>query len=139
MGNERVKVSEQLEAVTGENNCLHKQLERVSQQMTDMSAAGLNTSGSADSGANTSMGANTSINKEDANSTQLMAIIKYLRQEKDILSGRLEVLQAETARTRSQLDHQLKVSADNQATLDRERQVQSQSVMSATKHGELIR
>lgn len=139
MKNERVKVSEQLEAVTGENKCLHKQLERVSQQMTDMSAAGLNTSGSADSGANTSMGANTSINEEDANSTQLMAIIKYLRQEKDILSGRLEVLQAETARTQSQLDHQLKVSADNQATLDRERQVQSQSVMSATKHGELIR
>jgi len=139
MKKERVTVSEQLEAVTGENNCLHKQLERVSQQMTDMSAAGLNTSGSAETSANTSLVGNVSINEEDANSTQLMSIIKYLRQEKDILSGRLEVLQAETARTQSQLDHQMKISADNQATLDRERQVQSQSVMSATKHGELIR
>merc|ERR1719370_2192288 len=120
MKNERMKITEQLEA--------------VSQQMTDMTAAGLNTSGSADasSSANTSLQGNTSINEEEANTTQLMAIIKYLRQEKEILSGRLEVLQAETARTQSQLEHQMKVAANNQATLDRERQAQSQSVMSAT-------
>jgi len=136
-----MKITEQLDAVTGENTSLHKQLELVSQQMTDMTAAGLNTSGSADasSSANTSLQGNTSINEEEANTTQLMAIIKYLRQEKEILSGRLEVLQAETARTQSQLEHQMKVAANNQATLDRERQAQSQSVMSATKHSELIR
>merc|ERR1719233_500735 len=106
-----------------------------------MTAAGLNTSGSADTSnsANTSLQGNTSINEEEANTVQLMAIIKYLRQEKEILSGRLEVLQAETARTQSQLEHQMKVAANNQATLDRERQAQSQSVMSATKHSELIR
>eukprot|EP00092_Neocalanus_flemingeri_P000848 GFUD01000905.1.p1 GENE.GFUD01000905.1~~GFUD01000905.1.p1 ORF type:complete len:1977 (-),score=934.20 GFUD01000905.1:29-5959(-) len=136
---ENLSMSQQMEAVTGENNSLHKQLERVSQQMTDMSAAGLNTSGSADTSVNTSMVSNISVNEEEASSTQLMAIIKYLRKEKDILSGRLDVLQAETARVQSQLDHQLKITADSQATLDRERQVQSQSVMSATKHGELIR
>merc|ERR1719317_1699378 len=106
-----------------------------------MTAAGLNTSGSAETStsANTSFQGNTSINEEEANTTQLMAIIKYLRQEKEILSGRLEVLQAETARTQSQLEHQIKVAANNQATLDRERQAQSQSVMSASKHSELIR
>merc|ERR1712130_88502 len=118
------------EKKAGENSSLHKQLERVSQQMTDMTAAGLNTSGSADTSPNTSLQGNTSINEEEANTTQLMAIIKYLRQEKEILSGRLEVLQAETARTQSQLEHQIKIATDNQATLDRERQVQSQSVMS---------
>jgi len=137
--NEKMKINEQLEAVSGENSSLHKQLERVSQQMTDMTAAGLNTSGSADTSLNTSLQGNTSINEEEANTTQLMAIIKYLRQEKEILSGRLEVLQAETARTQSQLEHQIKIATDNQATLDRERQVQSQSVMSASKHSELIR
>merc|ERR1712013_481609 len=141
MKNERMKITEQLDAVTGENSSLHKQLELVSQQMTDMTAAGLNTSGSAETStsANTSFQGNTSINEEEANTPQLMAIIKYLRQEKEILSGRLEVLQAETARTQSQLEHQIKVAANNQATLDRERQAQSQSVMSASKHSELIR
>merc|ERR1719206_864204 len=136
-----MKITEQLDAVTGENSSLHKQLELVSQQMTDMTTAGLNTSGSAETStsANTSFRGNTSINEEEANTTQLMAIIKYLRQEKEILSGRLEVLQAETARTQSQLEHQIKVAANNQATLDRERQAQSQSVMSASKHSELIR
>jgi len=134
---ESLSVSQQLEAVSGENKCLHKQLERVSQQMTDMTATGLNTSGAGDTSVNTSI--NTSINEEEANSTQLMAIIKYLRKEKDILSSRFEVLQAETARIQSQLDHQIRIAADSQATLDRERQVQSQSIMSASKHGELIR
>merc|ERR1712142_921445 len=132
-------IREQLETVKGENDCLHKQLERVSQQMTDMSAAGLNQSGSADTSMNTSTMSNTSINDEDANPNQLMSIIKYLRQEKEILSGRLEVLQAESARTQSQLDYQVKVASEYQATLERERLNQSQSLLSASKHGELIR
>ena len=132
-------IREQLETVKGENDCLHKQLERVSQQMTDMSAAGLNQSGSADTSMNASTISNTSINDEDANPNQLMSIIKYLRQEKEILSGRLEVLQAESARTQSQLDYQVKVASEYQATLERERLTQSQSLLSASKHGELIR
>ena len=103
--NKNGSINEELEAVNGENTCLHKQLDRVSQQLNDMTSSGLNTSGSAD--ANTSMASAISSNDEEINSAQLTWIIKYLRKEKDILSGRVEVLQAETARMQSQLELQV--------------------------------
>ena len=76
---DKVAVDQQLEALSAQNENLLGQLERVSKQLTDMTNAGLNTSGNA--GADTSL-TNVSINEEEANNTQLMAIIKYLRQEK---------------------------------------------------------
>merc|ERR1712045_100330 len=82
---------------------------------------------------------NVSINEEDANNSQLMAIIKYLRQEKEILSGRVELMQAESARIHSQLDHQMQLLRESEAALERERSSQSLSMMSASKHSELIR
>ena len=84
-------VDQQLVTLSAQNENLLGQLERVSKQLTDMTSAGLNTSGAmAADTANTSM---SSINEEDANNTQLMAIIKYLRQEKEILSSRVELMQ----------------------------------------------
>ena len=84
-------VDQQLEVLTAQNENLMSQLERVSKQLGDMTAAGLNTSGTA--AADSSI--NVSINEEDANNNQLMAIIKYLRQEKEILSTRVELMQVQ--------------------------------------------
>merc|ERR1712038_1048779 len=100
---DKVAVDQQLAALSSQNENLLAQLERVSKQLTDMTSAGLNTSGTAaaPASADTSM-SNVSINEEDANNSQLMAIIKYLRQEKEILSGRVELMQAESARIHSQ-------------------------------------
>ena len=84
-------VDQQLEVLTAQNENLMSQLERVSKQLGDMTAAGLNTSGTA--AADSSL--NVSINEEDANNNQLMAIIKYLRQEKEILSTRVELMQVQ--------------------------------------------
>merc|ERR1711976_134233 len=102
-----------------------------------MTSAGLNTSGAA--AADTSMTSNISINEEDANNTQLMAIIKYLRQEKEILSSRVELMQTESSRIHSQLEHQAQVLAETEANLENERSNQSFAMMSASKHSDLIR
>ena len=137
---DKVAVDQQLAALSSQNENLLAQLERVSKQLTDMTSAGLNTSGTAaaPASADTSM-SNVSINEEDANNSQLMAIIKYLRQEKEILSGRVELMQAESARIHSQLDHQMQLLRESEAALERERSSQSLSMMSASKHSELIR
>lgn len=50
-----------------------------------------------------------------------MSIIKYLRREKEIVSGRLEVVQAELTRTSRQLEHAQKLAEDSRNALDMER------------------
>ena len=42
--------------------------------------------------------------EESRSAEQLMEIIKFLRREKEILTGKVEVLHAESARVRSQLE-----------------------------------
>ena len=69
-----------------------EQLQNLSKQVSDISIAGVNISGE----------------EAKASKSQLMAIIKYLRQEKDIMAGRLEVSQAESARLQSQLQDEEK-------------------------------
>ena len=132
----KTAVDQQLEVLSAQNENLLSQLESVSKQLTDMTNAGLNTSGH---GQDSSIVSNVSINEEDANNTQLMAIIKYLRQEKEILSGRVELMQAESARLQSQLEHASSQLTESEAALEKERSSQSSSIMSASKHSDLIR
>jgi len=139
--NKSSTTSEQLDLISKQNAALHKQLESMSQKMADMSAAGLNTSGGG-SNVNTSLNVsdvNKSINEDEASNDQLVAIIRYLRKEKEIIASRFEVLQAESARTESQLEHHQKVATDSQNALDQERQSNSQASLSGSKHAELIR
>ena len=126
-----------MEAVTGENAALHRQVETATQQMADMAAAGLNTSST---NMNTSgVRDNLDVSREEGSSQELVAVIKYLRQEKQILTSRLEVVGAEAARTASQLQHQQRLTEDAEAALGRHLEKESGAVLSATKHGELIR
>ena len=128
---EAESLAAQVAAVTGENAALHQQVETATQQMADLSATGMNTSGLDTS--------RVSGEEEAAGSSQLVAVIKYLRQEKDILATRLEVAAAEGARAASQLEHQQRLTEDAEAALARHQERESGAVLSATKHGELIR
>merc|ERR1719209_2044647 len=128
---EAESLAAQVAAVTGENAALHQQVETATQQMADLSATGMNTSGLDTS--------RVSGEEEAAGSSQLVAVIKYLRQEKDILATRLEVAAAEGARAASQLEHQQRLTEDAEAALARHQERESGAVLSATKRGELIR
>ena len=66
-----------------------EQLQNLSKQVSDISIAGLNISGE----------------EASDSKSQLMAIIKHLRQEKDILTGRLEVEEADNSRLESRHDY----------------------------------
>ena len=70
--------------MTGENAALHRQVETATQQMNDMAAAGLNTSNLNSS----STKENLDLSREEGSSQELVAVIKYLRQEKQILTSR---------------------------------------------------
>ncbi len=61
------------------------------------------------------------MNEDDASTDQLMTIIKYLRREKEIVYGRMEVAQSELSRTTRQLEHAQKLVQDLQNALDSER------------------
>jgi len=132
---EAESLAAQVEAMTGENAALHRQVETATQQMNDMAAAGLNTSNLNSS----STKENLDVSREEGSSQELVAVIKYLRQEKQILTSRLEVVAAEAARTASQLQHQQHLTEDAEAALARHVEKESGAVLSATKHGELIR
>ena len=88
------KLKEQFAVVEQENAKLHAQLATVTSQMTSLQR---HFEGNPD--------ASRSFSEEESRSAeQLMEIIKFLRREKEILTGKVEVLHAESARVRSQLE-----------------------------------
>ena len=119
---EMVVLREQLDLANRENSALLTQLESVSQQLVDVSATGraLDSSQLLDASlvSNTSL---RSLNEDEANNEQLMSIIKYLRREKEIMAGRLEVAEAEIIRTNQQMEQAQKSAADSSQALEMER------------------
>jgi hypothetical protein len=109
--------------VAGQQNAaLLSQLESVSGQLLDVSGrnAALDSSSQQLDVSNTSF---RSLNEDEANNAQLMSIIKYLRKEKEIMGGRLEVAEAEIVRTGQQLEQANKMAADAVQALEMERWV----------------
>jgi len=138
MDAEITALKEQVEVLTEENRALMNQIESVSGQLADVSASAqtLDTSQSQLDISNVSA---RSGNDGDASRDQLMSIIKYLRREKEIVTGRLEVAQSELVRTARQLEHASKLSQDAESALQIERQERAENLMTAGKHAELIR
>ena len=58
---------------------------------------------------------------EDGSNEKLMSIIKYLRKEKDIVTGRLEVKEAALATAIRQLEHARKQAEDVHNAMEMER------------------
>ena len=81
---------------------------------------------------------NKSFTEEDAKSTdQLMEIIKYLRNEKAILTGKVEVSKAESIRLKAQLEsvqHQL---SESQNALHSAEEKANQELLPSSKYSQL--
>ncbi|RZC36097.1 nucleoprotein TPR, partial [Asbolus verrucosus] len=83
---------------------------------------------------------NRSLTEDDVRSSeQLLTIIKYLRQEKDIAVSKAEIMEAEYERLKSQFEVQSKQLAETKATIESERQKSEVSVVTAAKHAEVLR
>ena len=82
---------------------------------------------------------NKSFTEEDAKSTdQLMEIIKYLRNEKAILTGKVEVSKAESIRLKAQLEsvqHQL---SESQNALHSAEEKANQELLPSSKYSQLL-
>ncbi|KAF5305601.1 hypothetical protein FQR65_LT07681 [Abscondita terminalis] len=83
---------------------------------------------------------NRSFTEEEVKSSdQLLKIIKYLRQEKDIAVSKCEILDAELIRLKSQYELISKQLEDAKANLETERQKSEVSMVTAAKHSEVLR
>ena len=76
--------------------------------------------------------------EESKSSEQLMQIVKYLRREKEILGGKLDLLQSEANRVKGQLDNAQKQLEETKMTLDKERNKSASSLMSSAKYDEMM-
>lgn len=76
---------------------------------------------------------------ESKSSDQLLKIIKYLRQEKDIAVSKADIMEAEHMRLKSQFDALNQQYEEAKTALEAERQKSEVSVVSAAKHAEVLR
>lgn len=81
-----------------------------------------------------------SFTEDDVKSSdQLLKIIKYLRQEKDIAVNKCEILEAEHLRLKSSQDLLKNQLDEIKTSLESERQKSEMSVVTSAKHAEVLR
>ncbi|XP_031346932.1 nucleoprotein TPR-like isoform X1 [Photinus pyralis] len=136
------KEKEQLELrfkdLDSQNALLLDQIQSLNTQITIMQTQATEQQNQSIGSADVSF--NRSFTDEDVKSSeQLLKIIKYLRQEKDISVSKCEILEAELLRLKSQHDLITKQLEDAKANLEAERQKSEVSMVTAAKHSEVLR
>ncbi|KAL3284423.1 hypothetical protein HHI36_018582 [Cryptolaemus montrouzieri] len=76
---------------------------------------------------------------EIKSSEQLLKVIRYLRQEKDVAVSKSEILEAEHSRVKSKLEMVTKQLEEMKQVVENERQKSEVSVVTAAKHAEVLR
>lgn len=142
LNEEREKLEERFKNMDDQNSLLLDQIQQLNTQLTILQAQA---SADAQVGHNTSLpSADTSFNRsltedEVSSSDQLLKIIKYLRQEKDIAVSKADIIEAEHFRLKAQYDALSKQLEEAKALMEIERQKNEVSVVSASKHAEVLR
>lgn len=132
---EKEELEKRFKDLDDQNSLLLNQLQELNAQLSIMQAQ--------TSDANTSLGdisLNKSLTEDDVKSSeQLLKIIKYLRQEKDIAVSKCEILEAEHARIKSQFEVIGKELDEAKKAVETERQKSDVSFVTAAKHAEVLR
>ncbi|XP_049818451.1 nucleoprotein TPR isoform X3 [Aethina tumida] len=132
------QISNRLKDAESQNSLLLDQIETLNTQMSILQTH----IGSGDQG-NTSIGDvsfNRSYTEDEAKSSeQLLKIIKYLRQEKDIAISRADIVDAEHQRLKTQFELLTKQYDDMKRLVETERQETEISMVSSIKHAEILR
>ncbi|CAH1106510.1 unnamed protein product [Psylliodes chrysocephalus] len=134
--NEKIELETRFNDMEAQNSLLHDQIQALNTQLGIIQAQATDSQ-------NTSMG-DSSFNRsftedEVKSSEQLLKIIKYLRQEKDIAVSKADIIDAEYSRLKSQFEMLKKQSEEAKSVLETERQKTEISVVSAAKHAEVLR
>lgn len=133
---EKDEINERFKNMEAQNALLLDQIQALNTQLSLIQAQ-------ASTSADSSMGDssfNRSLIEEDVKSSdQLLKIIKYMRQEKDIAVSKCEILEAEQQRLKTEHDALIKQFEEAKTALDAERQKSEVSVVTAAKHAEILR
>ncbi|KAG5900656.1 hypothetical protein JTB14_005927 [Gonioctena quinquepunctata] len=133
---EKEELESRFKDIDSQNSLLHDQIQALNTQLNILQAQ-------ASEQQNQSLGDasfNRSFNEDDAKSSeQLLKIIKYLRQEKDIAVSKADIVEAEHQRLKSQFDMLNKQLEEAKGGVELERQKHEVSVVSAAKHSEVLR
>ncbi|XP_023716827.1 nucleoprotein TPR isoform X2 [Cryptotermes secundus] len=128
----------QVKDMDSQNALLHDQIQALSSQLAVLRASGHQTDSAVRNISSDSL--NTSISEEEKKSSeQLLQIVKYLRQEKDIALSKYEVLRTENLRLKSQQEYLEKQAEDAKKSLLVEQEKMEASSVTAAKHSELLR
>ncbi|KAJ8922301.1 hypothetical protein NQ315_004243 [Exocentrus adspersus] len=132
---EKEELENRFKDMDSQNALLHDQIQALNTQLTILQNQA--------SDQNVSVGDasfNRSFNEDEVKSSeQLLKIIKYLRQEKDIAVSKADIMEAEHLRLKSQFDMLNKQLEEAKVTIELERQKSEVTVVSAAKHAEVLR
>ena len=129
---ERTNLKERIAELDEQNKCLLEQFTQLSDKMAAIQSK-LGQDG------NESLG-NISLTEDEARSSdQLREVVKYLRRERELATGRCDVAQAEAARLRAQWESASKHAQQVTAELAQERENKQVSMDTASRYGELLR
>lgn len=133
---EKLELEERFKNLESQNALLLDQLQTLNTQMSVLQTQ-------ISDAQNVSIGdisLNKSLTEEDVKSSdQLLKIIKYLRQEKDIAVNKCEILEAEHLRLKSSQELVKNQLEEVKAALENERQKSEMSVVASAKHAEVLR
>lgn len=132
---EKDELNERFKNMESQNTLLLDQIQALNTQLSLIQAQAT----SADSSVGDSSFNRSMIEDEVKSSDQLLKIIKYLRQEKDIAVSKCEILEAEQQRLKTEHDALKNQFEETKAALDAERQKSEVSVVTAAKHAEILR
>lgn len=129
---------QQLKDMDSQNALLHDQIQALSSQLSVLQASGRQADSSV--GNISSVSLNTSLSEEENRSSeQLLQIVKYLRQEKDIAVSKYEVLRTENLRLKTQQEYLEKQVEEAKKSLSVEQERMETSSVTAARHSELLR
>ena len=116
---------EQLRELTAQNNTLHDQLQVLGTQLALLQSKTPSSSSPPD--------------EEFRGSTQLLEVVKFLRRESQLSATRLEALEAENARLRSEHELVSKQLAETREALQRAKREAATEGVTSERHQEILR
>lgn len=131
MQKERVQLQQRFDDLIAQNTLLHDQIQQMNAnlsvlQVQDPSAGSSNVSFNED-------------NVQGASDSQLMKIIKYLRQEKDYALSKAEIIESELTRMRLELEMAQKQLVEARQGLEDERHKSETTLVGNAKYAEVLR
>ncbi|XP_063920607.1 nucleoprotein TPR isoform X2 [Zophobas morio] len=134
---EREELEKRFKDIDAQNSLLLDQIQALNTQLSLIQAQATSDQSNQSIA---DMSFNKSLTEDEVKSSeQLLTIIRYLRQEKDISVSKAEIIEAEYERLKSQFEVQGKQLAEVKAAVEAERQKSEVSVVTAAKHAEVLR